>query len=155
MWQPKLAIVVLTAFAATAAGAGEDLVPAEMKQAQGEWRAVKWTTNEETETFGKKGPVYTVVDDQIRWSVTLEYESKVAATFSLDPTKSPKEIDWVFPSRQQPAYILKGIYSLQGDAVTICLGPDRGPRPRDFATKGKGGQIIVLERVDPAPKVRP
>lgn len=48
--------------------------------------------------------------------------------YSLDPTKTPKEID--FDER-------KGIYELNGDELKLCVGPKNGARPTAFTDAGE------------------
>jgi uncharacterized protein (TIGR03067 family) len=52
-----------------------------------------------------------------------------AATFRLNPTKDPKEIDVVF---QRLGVTWPGIYRLEGDRLLLCLNTEGRERPRDF-----------------------
>ena len=65
-------------------------------------------------------------------------------TFSLDATKTPKEITMSAEGKK-----LAGIYRLDGDELKICMG--RGDdRPSDFATKaGAKTLLLVLKRERP------
>jgi len=143
----KHILAVLFALACVAADAADPVVERAMEIAQGRWRAIRSSENGKTIAFrNNRGPVYTVVGDRIQWTIKLEYESTLSATFKLDPTKTPTEIDWYFPTPEDPTYIVKGIYSLKGDTVTMCFGQDGGPRPREFSVKKDGNLLVVLKR---------
>jgi RNA polymerase sigma factor (sigma-70 family) len=63
------------------------------------------------------------------------------ATYKLDPTKMPKEIDTADGDKR-----LRGIYKLDGDTLTLCV--DEGDeRPAEFASPpGTPAELLVLKR---------
>jgi uncharacterized protein (TIGR03067 family) len=62
------------------------------------------------------------------------------------PTAKVKEID-VTPAAPFDGR-LAGIYKIEGDALTICLGDKvGGVRPKEFKAEGPGVWLIVLKRV--------
>jgi uncharacterized protein (TIGR03067 family) len=65
----------------------------------------------------------------------------VEFAYSLDPTKSPKEINLATKGNRA-----LGIYKLEGDDLTICLSLG-GSRPADFATRAGGDtETFTLKR---------
>lgn len=76
--------------------------------------------------------------------VNPESGQRRTATFRLDPSKSPRQIDLI--NRNDRIY--RGIYKLEDDDLVICLdrGED-GPRPTDF--KAPEGSERVLFRLTP------
>jgi uncharacterized protein (TIGR03067 family) len=107
----------------------------------------KWTILH-CEFAGRDEMLTEVVEDTIsdaRWlrpkRRTAEYRLK------LDPTKDPKWVD--LSADRLGDQTLKGIYSLDGDRLTICYCYDPElPRPTEFKTMpGVNGYIYVLERV--------
>jgi uncharacterized protein (TIGR03067 family) len=52
-------------------------------------------------------------------------------TYTLDPSKNPKEID-IMLSEEAPG---KGIYTLEGDELKICGSRSKQDRPKDFSSK--------------------
>jgi uncharacterized protein (TIGR03067 family) len=77
---------------------------------------------------------------------------------SLDPTKSPAQIDLTDLGDNAPKGICHAIYSLDEQDLKLCLGTNFNPdepdeRPREFATKKgsdcrppKGKYLFVLQR---------
>jgi uncharacterized protein (TIGR03067 family) len=74
-------------------------------------------------------------------------------TYQIDPSKSPKHIDWTpieGPKKGQP---IPSIYRLEGDTLTICLGEAGGKRPTEFHERkdAGGGLILVFRKWQAAP----
>jgi uncharacterized protein (TIGR03067 family) len=69
------------------------------------------------------------------------------AAFSLDPSKTPKTIDYIVTAGESLGEAQAGIYAFQGDTVTYCLAPSGRPRPTDFAIKaGVGATLTAWKR---------
>src|SRR4051812_16674271 len=59
-----------------------------------------------------------------------------AATYRVDPSKRPAQIDFWDPRADAPR---RGIYKISGDTLTVCWAEDRGhARPAGFAASGVG-----------------
>ncbi len=76
---------------------------------------------------------------------------KLVLSFHLNPSPKPKAID-VTPHKPDPSAgdVLKGIYELKGDKLTICFSRNIAPgaaRPSEFLAKERGDRSYVLERV--------
>jgi RNA polymerase sigma factor (sigma-70 family) len=66
-------------------------------------------------------------------------EHEQEGTYKLDPAKTPKAID-----ASDGKQMLFGIYKLEGDTLTVCLGEER---PTEFACKpGTKMMLVVLKR---------
>jgi uncharacterized protein (TIGR03067 family) len=69
-------------------------------------------------------------------------ESKQVA-YKLDPTKKPKQIDFLV----EEGKTAKGIYSLEGTTLKLCVGKSGGERPTEFAApKDSDHFLIVLKK---------
>jgi uncharacterized protein (TIGR03067 family) len=68
-------------------------------------------------------------------------EARKQVPFKLDPSKKPKQIDLEIMEGQPN----KGIYSLEGDTLKLCVSEDENEdRPTEFATK-PGTKIVLIE----------
>jgi uncharacterized protein (TIGR03067 family) len=68
--------------------------------------------------------------------------------FKLDPSKKPKKIDIFLDDGK--TLIFNGIYSLEGDRLTLCTRLAGEARPREFESKsGDGRDLYALRRVNP------
>jgi uncharacterized protein (TIGR03067 family) len=114
----------------------------EEEKMQGKWKIVR------CEFSGRDEPQPVGIEDTIgdkKWlrpnRRTAEYRLK------FDATKDPKWVD--LSADRLGDRTLKGIYSLEGDKLTICYAYDPElPRPTEFKTMpGVRGYIYVLERV--------
>ena len=135
----------------------------DFKAIQGEWRIVvadhggAWLTGYGELAMYLRRLKVTVTDKRIVIEPHKE-EPRAAMIFAyiweygyvIDPTKLPKEIDFfkVFTARETDD-VLRGIYDLQGDRLTICFhhSPE-SIRPKEFYTsKGDDRIIWLFERV--------
>ena len=70
--------------------------------------------------------------------------------FVLDATTDPKQIDLHFPAENDASLLIRGIYRLEGDRLTIFMQSDwtSTKRPTDFTTNaGDKRSLMLLERV--------
>jgi uncharacterized protein (TIGR03067 family) len=69
-------------------------------------------------------------------------------TYKLDPSKMPKHID-ITKKGDKGSPVLRGIYSLKGDTLKICV-PNKGPEgPRPASFDDKDAYEVTLTRVKP------
>jgi uncharacterized protein (TIGR03067 family) len=121
----------------------EDAATKERKRFQGTWRFISLERDQKPEEEFKK---YTAVLKGDQWTVSAGDRIAAQTIFRLDPTKTPKTIDLIDIDKGR---IIRGIYSLEGDTLTVC---DRGEkeRPTEFATKPDSGLVLfVLKRAKP------
>ncbi len=76
---------------------------------------------------------------------------RLALTFAMDQSKSPRTIDLTVAEGPQKGQTLHGIYKLEGDTYTICRNVEPGKdRPTQFATRPDSGlMLVVWKRVQP------
>jgi uncharacterized protein (TIGR03067 family) len=131
----KTLLVGLAALAALVAAAEDtDAAKKDLMQLQGTWTIVsaqrdghaladdyvcdfKRVTKGDVTTITHKGQLY------------------LKATFTLDPSKNPKTIDYSVTDGQSAGGSLLGIYELHGDTVKYCFANSDFGRPTDFVTK--------------------
>ncbi|HUR52835.1 MAG TPA: TIGR03067 domain-containing protein [Gemmataceae bacterium] len=66
-----------------------------------------------------------------------------AGTFTLDPTKTPKTMDVKPTGGPLKGKLVKAIYKLDGDILTICYDHNAGDRPTAFESKPDTTTLLV------------
>jgi len=85
--------------------------------------------------FGKEGAFKILKKDG---------SSEEGGKYSIEPNKSPKEIDVTTPNGEM---MLKGIYTLKGDDMKIAVTHDGGDRPGELKSEeGSKTLVVVLKR---------
>jgi uncharacterized protein (TIGR03067 family) len=125
-----------------------DVIQQEIKKLQGAWavESVTWDPREKNEGMGK-GLSIIISGESLVAKVPGEDKNLGKANFKIDPTKELKTIDITGEGGND---VVRGIYKLEGDTLTVCVGPnERKERPTDFASKpGSRQTLVVLKRVD-------
>ena len=124
----------------------DDVVKKELKAMAGTWRPVSAENN------GFKVPedglkdTRRALDADGKWTMRRGEETVLQwKVKTLDPTKTPKEIDIEVASGEYKGVVYLGIYELEGDTLRICFAmPDRPVRPTDFSA-GKGSVRALSE----------
>ena len=103
---------------------------------EGTWVVVAHTRN------GKANEE--IKDDKVTFkdgTITIKSKNKdETATYKVDASKKPKEIDITDPEGKT----LMGIYTVEGDKLKICLcKPDGNKRPTEFSAKAGSAQMLL------------
>ena len=119
----------------------------ELAKLVGQWKVTSRTAagtetvaaaGQETILIFKKEGVFT-------WEGTGEDMGKIA---KIDPSKNPKEIDYLFTAGAYKGQTQKGFYKFEGDTFTDCCSPVGDARPTEFkSSKENGYEIMVAKRV--------
>jgi RNA polymerase sigma-70 factor (ECF subfamily) len=153
----KVATTVLLAVGVLGAGAGlfthwllaveekagqqQDAVRAATDQdkLQGTWQVVRQESGGQVE---KADDTKVVIEgDKLRFMNDGQVEE---ATFQLNDTKKPKEIDFTGSENGQELLRL-GIYELQGESWKLCLAGVKEARPAEFASQADASWPKVWE----------
>lgn len=139
-------LIVVAAGLLTAADTPKGEETKEIPKFQGAWQAVAAERGGVPYTEEKVRRVrWTVEGDKI--SGTNIDNIPFQATYRLDPTRSPKTIDFT-----DPTMLSIGIYDFHGDRLKVCM--TTRDRPTDFVTKGKEDRtLFVFKRVAKASRV--
>jgi uncharacterized protein (TIGR03067 family) len=130
--------MLLLAWLFVAAGsAAQDPVKKERDKLQGVWVDVTDVLRRWPPVDVDQGlPVLDITSDKVSSRVVVRESGKIvlkdvqAMTFTLDPAKEPKAIDFTLTSGANKGKVVRGIYRVDGDDLIICTPakPD-GPRP--------------------------
>ena len=75
------------------------------------------------------------------------------SSYTLDPTKNPKQIDYDVSAGQLAGQKQQGIYEITGNTVRFCFAAPGSPRPTDFsAPAGSGRSYSAFQKISgPSP----
>jgi uncharacterized protein (TIGR03067 family) len=147
----NVALALLTA-GAIAADTPDEAVKKEKEKLQGTWVV------ESAEVDGKtiedlKGVKMVFSADKVTWRMNgIEHE----ITYSIDPAKSPKHIDFTFEGKCVKT-VSKDIYQLEGNTLKVCNRSGRATNragelieekvaERPDRLDSKGGTLVILKR---------
>jgi uncharacterized protein (TIGR03067 family) len=125
--------------------AAEDKKPdADLKAMVGNWKIEKAELGGKDITEHIKDLKFEVRDGG-KYTAELG-EVKDDGTFTVDPAKSPKELDVKPTGGPNKGQTVKGIYKLDGDTLTICYDheADKGKRPAKFETKPDTTLLLIV-----------
>jgi uncharacterized protein (TIGR03067 family) len=110
---------------------------------QGTWTMVSLEVNGDAVEGDLVDNARLVVKDD-SYTPTLG-DQTYTSKFKMDPSKSPKQMDFTYTDGELKGETVKGIYKLEGDTYTLCraLLPD-GDRPTDFKTSADSNRILVV-----------
>jgi len=136
-------------------------VSAELKAHEGTWRAVSFRHNgEEAAEAVVRAITRTVEGDRVVWR--RDGKSFSASTIVLDPTADPRAIDVHADGGPGRDKVVRGVYKLDGDELTLCTAPPDEPRPTGFhAETDEPWTLMVFHRestdepAKPKPKPKP
>jgi uncharacterized protein (TIGR03067 family) len=75
--------------------------------------------------------------------VVSRFRTKAGSgTFALDASKSPRQID-IIPDGPKKV-VIKGIYKIEKDVLTICHAAPGGKRPAAFESKKDSGDTLTV-----------
>lgn len=77
-------------------------------------------------------------------TVTIQGQLFMKASFTLDPAKSPKTIDYSVTGGPYAGKTQLGIYELDGDKVKFCFSTPGKERPPDFTSKPGDGRTWTI-----------
>jgi uncharacterized protein (TIGR03067 family) len=124
----------------------------EVRLLQGAWKfevceSEWWPVNRPTTKDEFPKWRWTIKGNEMSWTGVSTGDVKVS--FSVDPTKSPKEIDFTFLDGPHKGEKCLGVYKLKGGSLWVCVqdpGAKKANRPTVFsAGTGKGRSLLALD----------
>lgn len=119
---------------------------------EGEWRAVSIEVN--GNAVGADALAKIVVENgrDGEWTLLVDGAEIAEGTSTIDPTVTPKTIDFKVSKGNDAGRETFGIYELSGKTRRICYAEPGRQRPSDFsAPAGSGRVLAVFERIEPSP----
>jgi uncharacterized protein (TIGR03067 family) len=137
-------IALLSLFAAGSSArlqAADDPKVKELAKLEGSWKVVA-VEQDDMPLPRLVGGIYTFQGDKMT-ILKRAGANKLEATFKIDPTKSPKQIDWDYTNSPFPGS--SAIYRFDGDTLILCYPtPGIAERPKEF---GGDAFCFRLERM--------
>jgi len=118
-----------------------DVDKKELMKLEGEWTMVSGAANGQQvpEDFLKN---WKRVCKGNETTVTAVGQLMLKATFTLDPSKKPKTIDYTITDGPNKGKMQLGIYEFDGELVRFCFAPPGKDRPKEFASKAGDEHVL-------------
>jgi uncharacterized protein (TIGR03067 family) len=115
---------------------------ADLKVMVGKWKVEKATLSGKDVTEHVKDMKFEIMaGGKYRAQVGEEVDE---STFTVDAAKKPAELDVKPMGGPQKGKIVKGIYKLDGDTMTICYNYMAGDRPKAFESKENTNDLLIV-----------
>jgi uncharacterized protein (TIGR03067 family) len=124
----------------------QDIIRKDMEQLQGEWTMIAGERDGEQlpEKILKTGKRVANGDLTI---ISVNGTTMMKGTFTIDPTHSPKTIDYVLTEGRNKGKTQLGIYEFDGDTLKFCVAAVGLERPTAFEAKeGSGWSYVVWKK---------
>jgi uncharacterized protein (TIGR03067 family) len=128
-----------------AAASSDDAVREDLEKFHGNWSLTS------VERDGKKTPreELTAIKLTIQANkFVLRNDSAVISegTFTLDPSRKPKEIDETITAGPNRGKLFKAIYEISEKQHTICFAAAGRERPTEFSSESGSGRVLQIWR---------
>ena len=147
-----LTIVGLLLYHVAAAGdpaPAESLSQSDQKRLEGRWQVVELVVDGKSTAEEDARKLMVVNGADGSWSALHDGSKVSRGTSTLDPTASPKTIDFTPTAGGGTGMMHLGIYELKEKTRRLCFAPAGGTRPTEFASLPGSGHVLVrLERIE-------
>lgn len=147
MIMKTMRITLLIALAAgtisSAWAADDEAVKKDLAQLQGEWSMVSGTADGQSMPEEMRKEMKRVCKGD-ETTTTMAGEMFMKAKITIDPSKTPKTIDYQMTDGVTKGKIQLGIYEVNGDTLKSCFGKPGAERPTDFTSKSGDGRTLSV-----------
>ena len=121
----------------------------ELEKFQGTWKQLTYEKDGIKEHADEHGWEPSVTFTGNTFVVTLADGSvPIKGTFTVDPTRSPKTIEYTDTFGADAGKTFPGIYILEADLLVFCVGDPGEKRPTAFRTR-RGQVMRIIRREKP------
>ena len=125
----------------------EDSIKRDRQRIEGTWTVVALETNGNKAGDEDARKLKVVIGADGSWNLNVDGREVAQGTSSLDPTKSPKIIDFMTVVGDDARRQSLGIYEFSDTFLKFCVAPSGRGRPGDFASlPGSDVLFLTLER---------
>ena len=134
------------------ASSDSDVVKKDRQAIAGKWSIVRLVIDGKDSKPDDLRQMFVVNEANGNWSLTSEEKVVAKGTSTIDPTKTPKTIDFITVGGDQDGDKFLGIYELGKLGRKMCFAPAGEDRPTDFAAKSGTDHISVEFKRFPEPQ---
>ena len=112
----------------------------------GEWEGVKAIAGGKEDPLPGGGVTFTFAADGKYYARAADMERPREGTYTVDPKADPAHMDMIPPADDGDRVVLKGIWKVEGDTLTMCFGrrvKDANERPTKFESP-EGGNVVLM-----------
>ncbi len=150
MYRGNFLMLVVAWLMAAPGLAQDDASKADLAKLRGTWLTVSLVNDGKTlvdeSTPPTPGPTTKLAYDRTNWIIKVGDKVVATGVFTVDATKTPKEIDILDESGMTNDKTKLGIYELKGDTYKYCLAPAGKPRPTEFTSKAGSGHSLGVSK---------
>jgi len=139
----RIGFVCIVVLAGSAAGEESDAAKADIAKMQGAWKMVSGSADGVAMPAELLATAKRVCKGN-ETTVTLGETLILQATFTVDPTKVPKTIDYKATDGPTKGKTHLGIYEFDGETVKYCFAAPDAERPSDFAGKSGSKHTVSI-----------
>jgi uncharacterized protein (TIGR03067 family) len=108
---------------------GEDAGKKELQLFQGSWEPVFIRNPDGKEAGDEELKAIRLVVKGNEFTLTAK-DMSISGTFAIDPSQTPKTIDFVLADRKSADEKFRGVYAIQGERRLSCFAFPKQERPR-------------------------
>jgi uncharacterized protein (TIGR03067 family) len=120
---------------------GQDSAKSDLKQFQGTWQPVFIRNPEGQQATAEELKAVRLVVKGNEFTFTNK-DATISGTFSIDPSKTPKTIDFLLKGGKSDEKFL-GVYEIRGERRLSCFALPKENRPKELRPTEKG--YLLLE----------
>ncbi|MBM3964660.1 MAG: TIGR03067 domain-containing protein [Planctomycetes bacterium] len=126
----------------------QDAIKKDRKAIAGTWQVIELEIDGNPAKSEDAKRLLVVNGDDGTRTLTVDGKEVSKGTSTIDPTKSPKQLDFTPSTGDTRGALFLGIYELGEKSRKMCFSPQGKPRPKEFVSKSGTGDILVkFERV--------